>query len=65
MKWVLIFKAHVNMDNVKFFCWEDGELRLYIERNEDLLVEDPDKKWYHKLCQLMGIIPYEECDKNV
>ena len=60
MKWVLIGTTHINMDTVKFFYWEGGKLYFCTGIKEKLYQEDPDKKWYHKLCQLMGIRPYEE-----
>ena len=59
MKWVLISKTHFNMDNIIYFSWEEGKLYLHTGERE-LWKEDPDKKHYTKLCQLMGVRPYEE-----
>ena len=60
MKWVRIGKCHINMAEVKFFYWKDGEISIHIRIEERLQFEDPDKKHYHKLCHVMGVRPYEE-----
>ena len=61
MKWALIGKRHVNMNNVDAFMWENGILFLgYSGDPEVAEFDDPDRELYHKLCRQQGIRPYEE-----
>ena len=36
MKWVRIGKCHINMAEVKFFYWKDGEISIHIRIEERL-----------------------------
>ena len=61
MKWVLINRCHINMNNVDCFHCVAGTLRIYFHGNEEPMeYKDPDGKLYRKLCRSQGIRTYEE-----
>jgi hypothetical protein len=65
MKWTLIRCTHVNVNNVDAFKWEDGELVVFFNSDpEPAKWKDPDRQLYVKLCQALGVRPYEEGDTD-
>ena len=61
MKWVQIDGKHINAHLVREFSWENGWLDIYYVA--DMIghqVQDPEKKYYYKLCQAVGVRPVEE-----
>ena len=61
MKWVLLGKRHINTNNVSYFKWDHGTLFVYFNVSEgSIVLPDPDKKLYRKMCKQQGIRPYEE-----
>lgn len=65
MKWVLIEKRHINMNNVDLFSWDDGVLVVYYS-GDPVPGEymDPNRELYLKMCQSQGVQPYEEDDNG-
>ena len=65
MKWVLIGKRHINMNNVDAFMWERGTLFVcYTADPEIAEFDDPDRKLYLKICLSQGVRPYEGDDNG-
>ena len=61
MKWALIGRAHINLNNVDAFKWEDGMLHVFFHGDpKPESWEDPDRKLYTKLCQSQGVCVYLE-----
>lgn len=60
MNWVTIKSTHFNLDQVQVFAWGDDYLRiLTVGRGADI-IEDPDRRWYHKLCARVSLPPVEQ-----
>jgi hypothetical protein len=65
MKWATINKTHVNTNNVDAFKWEDGELVIFFNSDEEPAKwRDPDRKLYLHLCRQQGVRPYEGGDDH-
>lgn len=61
MRWVLIGRDHINMDNVRVFFWDNGVLYIaFLGEDEMRGVLDPDKAKYIRLCHLLGLRPAED-----
>ena len=61
MKWVTVKIMHINTNNLDAFYWYTG--KLYLVFNSDpkpVILEDPDRELYLKLCRQQGVQPVEE-----
>ena len=61
MKWAIVRRDHINMNNVTIFKWVEEELYVwFVGEEKPAKWKDPDRKLYIKLCRQQGIRPYEE-----
>ena len=61
MNWVTIKGMHLNLDHVQEFHWKDGELRIALSGDSAFYcLNDPDRRWYHKLCSRVSLPPVEK-----
>jgi hypothetical protein len=61
MKWVLIRRSHIHMDNVDLFSWWEGKLLVWFSGDpKSVEFDDPERELYLKMCRSQGVLPYEE-----
>lgn len=60
MKWVELRGIHVNTDQMTAFFWRNGSLAIYHTDAKRVMMDDPDRHLYLKLCHQLGVRPAEE-----
>ena len=62
MKWALVENMYINTNNVDAFKWEKGILYIWFNSeydSESTDFDDPDKTLYIRLCNQLGVRPWE------
>jgi hypothetical protein len=62
MQWVELDKTHINTSHIQGFYWRKGALIITFNGRAPERWDDLDRKLYLKLCDYLGIRPYEEDD---
>lgn len=53
--------AHINVEQIRRFKWEDGELCIWYAGHRYFEhVDDPDRKLYKDLCYALRVLPAED-----
>lgn len=62
MRWITIKNTHINLDQIIGFKWDKDDQSLYLCDNttEAYIFNDPDRKWYRKLCNACCMNMVEE-----